>query len=69
MNAKPPCTGLCRIDAPTGWCEGCGRTRQGTTQSRKLTSFCRGAVERDLDRRMRQLSDKVAPASTAEEPR
>lgn len=21
-----PCTGVCRIDAATGWCEGCRRT-------------------------------------------
>jgi uncharacterized protein len=23
-----PCTSVCRIDAPTGHCEGCGRTLQ-----------------------------------------
>jgi predicted Fe-S protein YdhL (DUF1289 family) len=21
-----PCTGICRIDPATGWCEGCART-------------------------------------------
>ena len=21
-----PCTGVCRIDAATGWCKGCART-------------------------------------------
>jgi predicted Fe-S protein YdhL (DUF1289 family) len=21
-----PCLSICRIDEPTGWCEGCGRT-------------------------------------------
>lgn len=27
MEEPPsPCTTICRIDAATGWCEGCGRT-------------------------------------------
>ena len=32
MSAPPPepvrspCTGLCRLDAATGWCLGCGRS-------------------------------------------
>jgi len=25
-NRHSPCIGVCRLDAPTGWCEGCGRT-------------------------------------------
>lgn len=24
--AASPCTNVCRMHAPTGWCEGCGRT-------------------------------------------
>ena len=27
MHSPPsPCTGVCRIDQSTGWCEGCRRT-------------------------------------------
>ena len=25
-NRHSPCIGICRLDAATGWCEGCGRT-------------------------------------------
>lgn len=63
MGLKSPCIDLCRIDAPTGWCEGCGRTREETAQWRRLTPFRRGAVERDLGRRMRQLCGKTATAA------
>lgn len=44
------------MDVPTGWCEGCGRTRAEIQAWRKLTPFRRQAVERDLGRRMRQLA-------------
>lgn len=53
---KSPCIDVCRIDAPTGWCEGCGRTRAEIQAWQKLTPFRRQAVERDLGRRMRQLA-------------
>lgn len=26
VRVESPCINVCRIDAPTGWCEGCGRT-------------------------------------------
>lgn len=26
MTVPSPCTGVCRIDPLTGWCEGCART-------------------------------------------
>ena len=26
MHPPSPCTGICRIAAATGWCEGCRRT-------------------------------------------
>ncbi|AJY40959.1 DUF1289 domain-containing protein [Burkholderia humptydooensis] len=31
-----PCTNVCRIDAGTGWCEGCRRTRDEIAGWRKL---------------------------------
>ena len=66
MGAKSPCTDICRFDAATGWCEGCGRTRDETVQWRKLTPFRRGAVERELPRRMRQLSGRTAVVTSSD---
>jgi predicted Fe-S protein YdhL (DUF1289 family) len=52
---KSPCIDICRFDPATGWCEGCGRTREEAAGWRKLKRFHRGAIERDLDRRLQRL--------------
>lgn len=55
MSSGSPCIDVCRIDVPTGWCEGCGRTRGEIREWRKLTPYRRTAIERELPRRVRQL--------------
>jgi predicted Fe-S protein YdhL (DUF1289 family) len=65
MSVKSPCIDVCRFDAATGWCEGCGRTREEIAQWRKLTPYRRAAAERDLGRRMRQLSKAGEKQSSA----
>ena len=32
MTIPSPCTNVCRIDARTGWCEGCRRTTDEITR-------------------------------------
>lgn len=61
MTVKSPCKDLCRFDASTGWCEGCGRTRTEAAEWRKLSPFRRGAIERELDRRLSRLGRKTDP--------
>lgn len=55
MSGGSPCIDVCRFDLPTGWCEGCGRTRGEIREGRKLTPYRRTAIERKLPRRVRQL--------------
>lgn len=50
-----PCTGICRIDATTGWCEGCARTldeiaRWGSTNDADRAAIVATARERRLAR-------------------
>jgi uncharacterized protein len=56
MNS--PCIDVCRFDAPTGWCEGCGRTRAEIAQWRKLSPYRRLGVERELPRRLDKLEKR-----------
>ena len=71
MSSGSPCIDVCRFDLPTGWCEGCGRTRGEIREWRKLTPYRRTAVERDLPRRVRQLEtawirqNRLAPPARA----
>jgi hypothetical protein len=57
---KSPCIDICRFDASTGWCEGCGRTRAEIAQWRKLTPFRRSAIQHELARRLARIG---APAT------
>lgn len=46
-----PCTGICRIDAASGWCEGCRRTRDEIAGWRTLDDDGKRAVLARLDAR------------------
>ncbi|WDD95549.1 DUF1289 domain-containing protein [Burkholderia sp. FERM BP-3421] len=50
-SVPSPCTGICRLDAATGWCEGCHRTRDEIASWRKLDDEGRRAVLARLDAR------------------
>ena len=66
MTAKSPCIDICRFNPATGWCEGCGRTRNETVEWRKLSPYRRRAVERELDRRMAKLGRTSARHASSE---
>ncbi|MFT2798903.1 DUF1289 domain-containing protein [Serratia sp. N21D137] len=55
MAVKSPCIDICVFDPLTGWCTGCGRNRDEATCWRKLSTYRRKAVERDLERRLARL--------------
>jgi uncharacterized protein len=46
-----PCTSVCRMDARTGWCEGCLRTLDEIAEWSKLDDADKRAVWRLLDER------------------
>lgn len=46
-----PCTSVCRMDARTGWCEGCLRTLDEIVIWSKLDDADKRAVWRLLDER------------------
>jgi uncharacterized protein len=46
-----PCTSVCRMDARTGWCEGCLRTLDEIATWSKLDDADKRAVWRLLDQR------------------
>jgi len=52
MAIKSPCIDLCVFDGKTGWCEGCGRSREEARTWRKLTPYRQKAVARALAGRM-----------------
>jgi uncharacterized protein len=46
-----PCINVCRMDAATGWCEGCWRTIDEIATWSKLDEAQREGVWRELDER------------------
>ena len=52
MRQPPsPCTGVCRIDRATGWCEGCKRTLTEIADWPMLTAREKAEVLRRLGER------------------
>lgn len=63
--AVTPCIDVCRFDARSGQCEGCGRTRPEIAGWRKLTPYQRRVIERELPRRLARIA--VAESGDAPE--
>ncbi|MBM3487787.1 MAG: DUF1289 domain-containing protein [Alphaproteobacteria bacterium] len=51
-----PCLDICRWDSRTGWCVGCGRTRDEHDRWAKIGPFRQRTVTADLPRRMKRLA-------------
>lgn len=70
MSAPPkpssPCTKLCILDAATGLCEGCGRTRDEIALWGSMPEPRRRAVMATLEGRLRAAypTRAVAPAAS-----
>ena len=67
LSPKPssPCTKLCILDAVTGLCEGCGRTRDEIAQWGSLSESRRRAVMTTLEARLRAAYPARVPAPAA----
>lgn len=63
MTGVPsPCTKVCRIDARTGWCEGCHRTLDEITAWSTMSDEAKSAVWALLPlRRARAQCDPPTP--------
>jgi predicted Fe-S protein YdhL (DUF1289 family) len=60
-----PCTKLCLLDAATGLCEGCGRTRDEIALWGSMSEPQRRAVMATLDARLRAAFPTRAPTTAA----
>ena len=69
LRPKPssPCTKLCLLDAATGLCEGCGRTRDEIALWGSMSEPQRRAVMATLDARLRNAFPTRVPAPAAAE--
>ena len=68
MNDAPragvpsPCTNVCRIDAATGWCEGCLRTLDEIAAWSSLDDAAKRVVWARLQQRRQALAQRRAEA-------
>tara|TARA_B100001287_G_scaffold233850_1_gene205395 strand:- start:439 stop:624 length:186 start_codon:yes stop_codon:yes gene_type:complete len=47
-----PCIDICHFSRKSGWCKGCGRTREEAKKWRSMKPFAKNALLKDLTRRM-----------------
>lgn len=52
---KSPCIDLCEFTGPSGWCLGCGRTREECVRWKKMKPYEAKIIEKDLIRRMAKM--------------
>jgi len=55
VNIASPCTGVCKMDDTSGWCLGCGRSRDEITDWRSNTDDWREAIWKQIPVRLGQL--------------
>jgi hypothetical protein len=68
MSVPSPCIGICRMDAATGWCEGCHRTLDEIGAWSALDDEARRTLWRVLARRRvewRRLHPAPVPGGAA----
>lgn len=75
---ESPCNDVCRMHAPTGWCEGCGRTIEEIAAWSRLDAAARRRVWALLPARRAELRHRLstegrqavapAPAASPQEP-
>ena len=62
MDVVPsPCTSVCRMDARTGWCEGCARTLDEITAWSSMNDIEKAVVWDELATRQTLLAEQELP--------
>ncbi|MGA1808860.1 DUF1289 domain-containing protein [Sphingobium sp. WW5] len=57
-SVRSPCIELCGFDASSGWCRGCGRSREEVRRWRNLRPGEACKVSADLPQRLSKLRAK-----------
>ncbi|WP_412564812.1 DUF1289 domain-containing protein [Thalassobius sp. MITS945101] len=57
---KSPCIDVCEFTGPSGWCLGCGRTREECVRWKKMKPYEANIIEKELKIRMNKLA-KMKP--------
>lgn len=58
-----PCTNVCRMQAASGWCEGCQRTLEEIAAWGTMTDADKRAIRRQLEQRRAMLSRLDTPVN------
>ena len=53
---KSPCIDVCEFTGPSGWCLGCGRSREECARWKKMKPYEANIIERELVRRMSKMT-------------
>ncbi|MEO9576148.1 MAG: DUF1289 domain-containing protein [Tateyamaria sp.] len=53
---KSPCTDVCEFTGPSGWCLGCGRTREECARWKKMKPYEAKIIDKELIRRMSKIA-------------
>lgn len=53
---KSPCIDICEFVQPSGWCIGCGRTREECQKWKSMKPYAKTILEKELTRRMSKIS-------------
>ncbi|MGV8932228.1 MAG: DUF1289 domain-containing protein [Luteimonas sp.] len=58
MSKPSPCIEICKIDRPSGWCIGCGRTVQEIRTWSAIKPYSKNKISGELQRRMDRISER-----------
>ena len=53
---KSPCIDFCEFSGPSGWCLGCGRTREECVRWKKMKPYEANIIVKELVRRKAKIA-------------
>ena len=62
---KSPCVVICQFTGPSGWCIGCGRSREEYGRWKKMKPFEVNKIENEIKQRMAKMA-QTPPSSLQE---
>jgi hypothetical protein len=55
---KNPCIDVCKFDKKTGWCVGCGRSKEDCKEWKKASKKRQKEIKHDLPQRLEKLEER-----------
>ena len=52
---KSPCIDICKFTGPSGWCLGCGRTKEESRKWKRLKPYDLKILNKELKKRMLKI--------------